>query len=923
MNDKLGAPEPVIAANQPASGRPVPRVAVIGVHGIGYHAAGATENAMSDLLLSLPAKNHSAPRAYDSFRSVGIQIPLQPLVVSPTPKVESKTPFGKMFSFLQEQSANFAALGTQYARSNPDRHVPRGAAAREFMRLLLEDYEGGADGDAYVTTRLEGNRLPGAYGNAAEVHIYEMLWADLARPTNSFLSFLFSLFQLVLHLGSLSRLAIDSGAAENSNWRWRVYCSVQRYAVRMLQIVIPLFKVILLISLLACASSVSAATHDKSGLPLAMGAVAGLAVSFLIGRKTQRVVTGSPLLWSLLAIFPAIVGVVLAWLILHFSWVTPNALSALECWVVLGVGLLFYVLDKYADIRRGVQYVGYFIFGCALLLFAAYLVVPSIKASSVPEASLWTAQWLLAALRVSWMFLWGFAVAAMVLGSLAWRSIPKPDSARRARARAAVRTSRFALGLPSLLFLLLTTLLWTGMFSIARAIHDPFFEAKYLHHAPGAGWLASYRLIPDPEATRVETEKTCDDFNPGCSMTGLTRIQPLPESAYLESSPAADEQGQLARVQPVPDSNPDNSKPDYLVAVLRWSVTNGFPLILISFGLSLFLLFWWVLPSVLTENFPLRDSEKPEPPRSSTNAESLRMGTWLSRGLDATSVITFLFWISIFVIPAIYITGFNSPSWLQSTTAYIVQSFITLTTAALLAALLKYGSVILDAILDVDTYLRASPQKATPRAQIVERYVSLLRYIARYRGPDGRGYDFIVIVAHSLGTLISADLLRFLKEVGDPQLASLGLAGPKVDHQGGISVRFLTMGSPIRQLLNRFFPYLYDWVRDEPDNSSSPLPKATLPPPPQIMPGAFPDPTELGVTEWVNVYRSGDYVGRSLWLDEWYYRTAKGPDHGRYPDPIHVAAQGPRREMCVGAGAHTHYWDDTAPDVAEQLNRLI
>ena len=28
-------------------------------------------------------------------------------------------------------------------------------------------------------------------------------------------------------------------------------------------------------------------------------------------------------------------------------------------------------------------------------------------------------------------------------------------------------------------------------------------------------------------------------------------------------------------------------------------------------------------------------------------------------------------------------------------------------------------------------------------------------------------------------------------------------------------------------------------------------------------------------------------------------------------------------EFCIGAGAHTHYWDDTAPDIAEALNELI
>ena len=27
--------------------------------------------------------------------------------------------------------------------------------------------------------------------------------------------------------------------------------------------------------------------------------------------------------------------------------------------------------------------------------------------------------------------------------------------------------------------------------------------------------------------------------------------------------------------------------------------------------------------------------------------------------------------------------------------------------------------------------------------------------------------------------------------------------------------------------------------------------------------------------------------------------------------------------MCIGIGAHTHYWDRTAPDVAHTLNALI
>ena len=58
-----------------------------------------------------------------------------------------------------------------------------------------------------------------------------------------------------------------------------------------------------------------------------------------------------------------------------------------------------------------------------------------------------------------------------------------------------------------------------------------------------------------------------------------------------------------------------------------------------------------------------------------------------------------------------------------------------------------------------------------------------------------------------------------------------------------------------------------------------------------------PDPDELSVDQWSNFYRSGDYVGRSLWHQD--------------------------ADLCIGAGAHTHYWDKTAPKIAEELDFLI
>jgi hypothetical protein len=38
---------------------------------------------------------------------------------------------------------------------------------------------------------------------------------------------------------------------------------------------------------------------------------------------------------------------------------------------------------------------------------------------------------------------------------------------------------------------------------------------------------------------------------------------------------------------------------------------------------------------------------------------------------------------------------------------------------------------------------------------------------------------------------------------------------------------------------------------------------------------------------------------------------------------IFEGAVATRVESCIGPGAHTHYWDRTAPDVAQKLNELI
>jgi hypothetical protein len=192
---------------------------------------------------------------------------------------------------------------------------------------------------------------------------------------------------------------------------------------------------------------------------------------------------------------------------------------------------------------------------------------------------------------------------------------------------------------------------------------------------------------------------------------------------------------------------------------------------------------------------------------------------------------------------------------------------------------------VLRIMLDVDNWLREYPRESNPTALICARYASLLRYIAAWRSQDSdhAGYDALVVVAHSQGTVITVDLLRFF--------TSEGWTSP-------LPIRLFTMGSPIRQLYSLRFPHLYEWARCE---DKGPL-------------SSLPNPARLGVTQWINAYRSGDYVGRSLWRSE---------NNADVWDPDTTFYEGARHGFCIGAGAHMHYWDGSSAAVLRELDCLI
>lgn len=208
----------------------------------------------------------------------------------------------------------------------------------------------------------------------------------------------------------------------------------------------------------------------------------------------------------------------------------------------------------------------------------------------------------------------------------------------------------------------------------------------------------------------------------------------------------------------------------------------------------------------------------------------------------------------------------------------------------------------LDAALDVDNYFREFPRKAISRVRIVERYAALLQHVV------AMGYRRVVIVSHSQGTVITADLLRYLQQ--RERLLPAGVpaeADPWVRLGRQLTarqVRLLTVGSPLRQLYALRFPILYDWVLAPQGNQQGPAPAA------------------LGVAQWVNLWGSGDYVGRWLWATD----SNAHPQALQRPGDDYSAAPctGPIwRDECLGADAHTHYFELEKTAVTQAIVELL
>ncbi len=219
----------------------------------------------------------------------------------------------------------------------------------------------------------------------------------------------------------------------------------------------------------------------------------------------------------------------------------------------------------------------------------------------------------------------------------------------------------------------------------------------------------------------------------------------------------------------------------------------------------------------------------------------------------------------------------------------------------------------LDAALDVDNHFREFPRKAIPRARIFSRFFAVLEAVA------AQDYDHIVIVSHSQGTVIATEFLRYLKErtALAPQRQHLDPVASLWQRLNG-RIALVTAGCPLRQLYAARFPVLYGWVLEQHGAALGPV------------------ADDVGVLRWVNLYATGDYVGRWLWsrAPRGEYPVSQIDEtvaHGNTYTPPYIDTTNwktlmgtdTEKDISVGAGAHTHYFNIDQQTVAGVIDALM
>jgi hypothetical protein len=810
----------------------IDRVAVVVVHGIADQRAGQTVRELARLLCH---GGEGEPR-YVQGEMHEVLVPvakLEPGGAASPAAAPSPTGDGRK----AETSRRRPGTPSGFYQAQKSAHATGAAeAGAPDLGLALNDYLLGrlelSEREAlYESTRVSLRRR----ANDRPVDIFELYWADLSRLGEGGFRALSALYQLFFHLGTLAADVVDQVSLSVGGGRaWRLLQRMHAWLAWLMKGPAALVQLSMLLLVLFGAAGLVSIDQQAQVLAavFAVGAIVLTALAALAWlRGTSLAGRWAKLLLLLAAALACSVAVVVA-LRAETELLRLHFGAGALAVAVLGAWLI----ERYSRVTHGVRVLGHLLVAATVIGLCvdgrALLPHVSTQAEWMLTAAFNVGEWLLAAMLLVWAVYVAVQTAALVLGLWLGRGA---DYA----ARQSLDTSRLAVVGSTALFAVLSLVLWSVISYVAGHQLKDFL---YLPVIFGRGYRSG--------------------------------------EIYLD-----------ARIQTLGGF--------FTPLVLAFTVLASATLLVL-------------VPSLLEEISPTTNVDSRGRRREAV-VWSERLGKWLGGGLrwlkrtfamvvppgaivGGVLYLAFVYQQFAFSAGAAgevakWVAGWLE--YLQGETLVSAGKWLAggaLTIAALGSRFTQtFGRlrVTLDAVLDVDNYFRDPPNHQPPRARIYSRYASLLAYLR------DRGYARIVIVSHSQGTVISADLLRYLHV--QRRLAEI---------VGRVPIVLVTVGSPLRDLYAERFPLLYRWM------GSNAAGFAT----------AEPSASDIGAVEWVNACRSGDYVGRFLWTPPGHaYRIALvGPD-----GQVEADRAGDRTEFCLGAGAHTHYFSNDAVALAVEIDRLI
>lgn len=813
------------------------RVAVVVVHGIADQRPGQT---VREIVRLLCHGGDGAPR-FVQGEMHDVLVPVAKLEPGDTPAL-TQSPAQHADGDTRKPESARQRPGTpsgfyQDQKSASIEAVAPGVESPD-LGIALNDYLLGrltlSEGDAlYEATRVSLRRR----ADDRAVDVYEMYWADLSRLGAGGLHALSSLYQLFFHLSTLAADVVDQvSLSTGGGAAWRILQSLHAWLAWLMKA--PAAIVQLAMLLVVVFGAAAFAPPEQQGQLLAalfgVGAIALAALGALAWLHGTSVLTRWIKLLLLLA--GAVASLAAAIVALRAEdWIARIYFGASALVIAL---LGAYLIERYARVTRGVRVLGH-------LLVAATVITLCVEARGLLPHVTTQREWMLtAALRVGellfaavllvWAVFVFVQIAALLLGLWLGR-------AGDGRVKASLHTSRLTLVVSAGLFAVLSLVLWSVVSYVAGlALNDLYYEPTIF----GSGYRSAAIFLDE----RV------------LSLGGF--FTPLVFASTL----------------------------------------------LAAAGLLV------LAPSLLEELSPSKNIDAGGARRGAA-VWSERLGAWLGGGIRRLGkAFTGIVPLGAIAGGALYLAfvfqqfAFSAgvagslAQWLVGALEYFQGETLVaagkwlaggaLTMAALGSRFTQtFGRlrVAIDAVLDIDNYFGDPPNRQPPRARIYSRYASLLSHLR-----DG-GYARIVIVSHSQGTVISADLLRYLH-----------VQRRLHDVVGVMPLALVTVGSPLRDLYAERFPLLYKWMGASEAGFTSSAPSAS----------------DIGATEWVNACRSGDYVGRFIWTppsDTARFRIAVvGPD-----GKVEAQRAGDRTEFCLGAGGHTHYFSNDAVALAVEIERLI